>query len=596
MSRLLVIGGASIDVLHLEDRTVTCAGGAGMYTAMAARRCGAQVTLFGPRPAPCPQLLMPVAQRLAGWLGPSICPAQLGRFEISYRQGGTEYLKASVEAERMLSPAALPADLSEYDLVHVTPLGDASQQLAFIQACRQRGAKQISAGTWPSVTVEEPEAVRAVIEQSDCFFMNTLEAEAVFGSLEAARTRPGQFLFVTLGAEGAYIVQGDTATAIPAIPAIVLDPTGAGDTFCGGTLAYLLQTNHPIMAARYAVALAAEMITQVGPAALLSDDPPPEARPDARVRVNDEQVARLAKVISAAPDVSPYPVVGPTYPPPGHPRAADYFFAATLQQFSFWSLRGNRYYQPLIAEIGGVRRKGSDYLWCALTRSLAQDPEFCSPERQANLNRRELLAAFRADDGEDPMPALDLHLEQARRYGRDMLALRLTPQAVLDKALASAQPLQTFLVTLDHVGGYKEDPLRKKSLLLAMLLNGRPETFLPLRDDEKITPIVDYHFQRLCLRIGLIDVLDGGLEAKLIARQIVSPSEEWAVRYQTYRAEEQLVILSGKSLADVNGFLFSIARRRCLEMTEPECGLCALNSVCVHRKAFFQPVLRTTFY
>ena len=65
MNRLLVIGGASIDVLHLEDRTVESAGGAGMYTAMAARRCGAQVGLFGPRPDPCPEWLEPVADHLA---------------------------------------------------------------------------------------------------------------------------------------------------------------------------------------------------------------------------------------------------------------------------------------------------------------------------------------------------------------------------------------------------------------------------------------------------------------------------------------------------------------------------------------------------
>ena len=39
MNRLLVISGASFDVLQLQDRTVESAGGAGMYTAMAARWC-----------------------------------------------------------------------------------------------------------------------------------------------------------------------------------------------------------------------------------------------------------------------------------------------------------------------------------------------------------------------------------------------------------------------------------------------------------------------------------------------------------------------------------------------------------------------------
>ena len=77
MNRLLVIGSASSDVLHLEDRTVASAGGAGMYTAMAARRCGAQTALFGPRPDPCPERLKPVAGHLTEWLGPVISPTQL---------------------------------------------------------------------------------------------------------------------------------------------------------------------------------------------------------------------------------------------------------------------------------------------------------------------------------------------------------------------------------------------------------------------------------------------------------------------------------------------------------------------------------------
>ncbi len=77
MNRLLVVGGASFDVLHLEDRTVESVGGAGMYTAMAARRCGAQTALFGPHPDPCSEPLKPVAGHLTDWLGPVISPGYL---------------------------------------------------------------------------------------------------------------------------------------------------------------------------------------------------------------------------------------------------------------------------------------------------------------------------------------------------------------------------------------------------------------------------------------------------------------------------------------------------------------------------------------
>jgi len=94
----------------------------------------------------------------------------------------------------------------------------------------------------------------------------------------------------------------------------------------------------------------------------------------------------------------------------------------------------------------------------------------------------------------------------------------------------------------------------------------------------------------------LIDVLDEELEDKLSNRQVVTPSEEWAVRYPAYLVIGQLVQLSGLRLSAVNNYLFTNARARCLEMTEPECQRCKLDPVCAHHKYYFQPVLRTSFY
>jgi hypothetical protein len=382
---------------------------------------------------------------------------------------------------------------------------------------------------------------------------------------------------------------------VPAVITTEIDPTGAGDTFCGTALAYLLLGAHPIMAARNATTLAAEMITQVGPAALLSDNPPPKVALDERIRVDDGQVQQVAGKIASLPQVAPFPFVGPELIPAGHPAALEYFFVETLQQFSFWTEKNKRYKQPLIAAIGGVDLKGSDYLYDSYRRRVKQDADFCSPQRQANLSRDDLLDVFRADDGNNPMPALDMHLQQAQYYGRDMLALHLTPQTVLQKALASDQPLQTLMGTLDQIGGYKEDPLRKKSSLLALALTQRPERFLLLGEDEQVAPVIDYHALRSCLRIGLIEVMDEKFRNKLVNRQIVSSAEEWAVRYAAYCAIEQVIALSGKSTGAVDQFFFG-ARKRCPEMSEPECQFCQVDLMCAHRKELFQPVLRTTFY
>jgi hypothetical protein len=467
--------------------------------------------------------------------------------------------------------------------------------MTFIEACRKRGARTISAGTFPVLAEGYPQAVREVLDVCDYFFMNGREARAVFGSLEAAKVAPGNVLFVTRGNEGATVVQGDFQTAVPAIPAREVDPTGAGDTFCGATLAFLLAHEHPIMAAQRAVALAAEMIAYVGPTALMVGDPPPLPPVDVRVRVNSDQVDSIAGKIATFAEPLPFPFAGPGYPDVGHPDALDYFFAATLQQFSFWSTRDGRYDQPMIAPIGGVELKGSDYLWAAYTRHLERYPDFCTPERQANFSREEMLELFRSDDGRDPMPALDLHLDQARSYGRDMLALGYTPWLLLHEALAAPETLQHFINQLSRIGGYKEDPLAKKSNLLALILRDRPEAFLPLSEDDVIRPIIDYHLMRSTLRTGLVDVRETALREKLANRQLLSPEEEWAVRYPAYHAIEALIAQSGKSSGDIDWFFFN-ARRRCPEMTEPRCTECPIDDVCAQRKELFQPVIRTVFY
>ena len=203
---------------------------------------------------------------------------------------------------------------------------------------------------------------------------------------------------------------------------------------------------------------------------------------------------------------------------------------------------------------------------------------------------------FRADDGSVQMPALELHVRLANQYGRDMLALGLTPEKVIQLAVNSDHPLKTFVMTLDHIGGYKEDPVRKKSDLLALSISQRPEKFLQFGKNETVSPVVDYHCMRSVLRIGLVDVLDNDLRQKLADRRFLQPDEEWAVRWAAYHIQEQVEALSGKPIGAVDWFFFNYMRSHCPEMTDPVCEECAMNLVCAKRKEMFQPVIRTTYY
>jgi hypothetical protein len=317
---------------------------------------------------------------------------------------------------------------------------------------------------------------------------------------------------------------------------------------------------------------------------------------DPRMHINHAQVTNIARVIEDFPVSSAFNFVSDFLPPINHPITLDYFFTVILQQFGFWTVANDHYNEPLIATMDGKRMKGSTYLFHAYTRLLDDDPNFFTPKGQANLTMEEFEEIFRDDNGVVQMPALDLHLQLANQYGRDMLELRLTPDRILDHAQGSGVALLTITAILCQIGGYREDPLQKKTNLLALCLSQRPEALLPLDKNEAIGPIVDYHCMRSILRIGMIDVLDEQLSKKLTQRSIATFQEEWAVRFASYKIIQQLVELSGRPLSVVDQFLFGYMRTHCPEMSEPICSECILDGLCAKRKKMFQPVFRTTFY
>ncbi len=273
-NHILVVGCVSLDTLHIAGQTYQTLGGAGLYTALSARCAGARVTLLGPRPVTLSPLLASVARRL-DWVGPEVPPETLPHLEIAHHgEGRATLLAASWGAEAQLTTDHLPKDLSGYAFVHIAALSSARKMLDFLHACRERGAQRISAGTYYRIVQNEPATVRAIFEQADLFFMNENEAIGLWGSLRVAgcistRTREGALLFITFDQRGAIVIAGDRATPLPADPANELDPTGAGDTFCGATLAGLARGEDPITAATQASVLAARKIEQVGPAFLL---------------------------------------------------------------------------------------------------------------------------------------------------------------------------------------------------------------------------------------------------------------------------------------------------------------------------------------
>jgi hypothetical protein len=333
----------------------------------------------------------------------------------------------------------------------------------------------------------------------------------------------------------------------------------------------------------------------VGPQRLLEGDPPPPPLSDGRARVCVDRVDSLAAVIRSREDFEAFPFTGEVFPSPEDPAALDVFFAATLQQFGFWRKREGRWSEPMVARIAERTRKGSDYLWAAYLRWASVDPAGITPAGQAAVTEKVFSERLADDAGIDPIPASATAAALAASYGDTMQALEWTPALVVAAVAETSRPMGALLVLLDHIGGYREDPLRKKSALLGVILRQRPEAWLPDADGDDAPPIVDYHVQRTCLRTGMVEVLDEELRARIVQRRVLPAGDEEAIRRAAFAAVARLAEESGRSMGAVDWFLFGM-RHRCPETATPECDRCPAKPACARRIELFQPVRRTTFY
>jgi ribokinase len=85
------------------------------------------------------------------------------------------------------------------------------------------------------------------------------EAALAAASLEG----PGAVI-VTLGAEGALVVDGTTTVHVPALPVEAVDTTAAGDAFCGALADALVRGADSVEATRWAVRVAAAAVGRAG--------------------------------------------------------------------------------------------------------------------------------------------------------------------------------------------------------------------------------------------------------------------------------------------------------------------------------------------
>jgi len=596
---LVVAGTPSIDRIEIRDESLSTVGGSGFITAVAARNSGASVGLIARVPRQLPGVI--AGAFAPGGVDPgALVPVDgsLPGFHIAYDDTETAtYLEIESGEEAALNAADLPRRWLTTEWIHIGPLAASSaNQLRFLQQLLERGYRGgLSAGTFGRAAADEPSLVRDLFERVDVAFLNRDEAHLIFPSSMPSHT----VVCVTEGRAGARRWDGSTWMQHPTEAVTAVDPTGAGDAFVGGYLGAMLAGDpNPV---ERGLEMASIVVQGPGAAPLIDIlpkrvivQPDPAGAEERIARVDPKRAEDVASKLGKAAQDGALLFTGSPFPDLGDPAAIDVLAVGTLHQYGFWKGTDRGYGGPMWAEIDGVRRKGSDFIWHAFTRAASLDPAVLDPDRLAN---DPLLfdTICTADDGTCPIPDVGSHRVLQQAFGAAVGRLGGI-RALLDRASAAEDPLATFLELLETVPGFGEDPLAKKANLLALIFANRPEHFLDLRGPTTIAPIVDYHIMRTTLRTGCVAIIDADVRSRLEARAWVGAGAEASIRLASRDTIRLLCEQSGLDVASVDGFLFKLGRTVCLEAEPPMCEKCPLAAVCARETDLFQPIFRTTAY
>ncbi len=241
-------------------------GGKGANQAVAAARCGPSVALVGRVGDDDTGARLRAGLVVAGvdvtWL--TVDPdAPSGVALIAVDPAGENTIIVSPGANGRVGADDVAAAAQALGAACVTLLGHEVPEPAVAAAA------QVAGGT----VVLNPAPARAVprelLARVDVLVPNRGELAALAGR----DGDPGQLaaeldgvgaVVVTLGADGALVVDGGRVEHVPAPVVDAVDTTGAGDAFCGALAAALVGGAALVEAARDAVAFAADSVTRPG--------------------------------------------------------------------------------------------------------------------------------------------------------------------------------------------------------------------------------------------------------------------------------------------------------------------------------------------
>ena len=266
---------------------------------------------------------------------------------------------------------------------------------------------------------------------------------------------------------------------------------------------------------------------------------------------------------------------------------------------------------------------GWDYLEFVFTRLMKEQDELLIPGAMLPANIKEISRKLAHLFAPEKLPRLTT-LDRLEERVLFLINLDAFIDIHFDSQLTNLMKAangklfnkgQGFYETLPATLAFS-DPMKKKITFLLKLLE--EAGMVEIADKNKFVPIMDYHMQRVLLRMGCVEIINPEIHKKLTHHYLLETDEE--IRSACIEAFKIISEISGHPVTKLNDFFWSLGRSCC--NTKPLCQFnqceknpctfyqivdllshteCAFISTCkgysdVNYRSLWQPVVETHYY
>lgn len=274
---ICTFGNLTIDDIILYDARqmfLERCGGDALYAAIGARVWGTDTTMVCRAGKSFPQAEL---EKIPGF-GIKPCLIRVACNDIRnwalYEPGGARqfinHISSGMNVDLSVWGDEIPGDCLAAGY-HVAPM-PIRNQVSVIERLHGTGLISLDPYIYSLSAPADRDLTYQVLKYVDLFLPSQEEAVALFQSddiVAAARKfadAGAKVVAIKMSSRGSllYVKATDEFFQIPVYPSAVVDPTGAGDSYCGGFLTGYLETGDPVAAACYGTVSASYVIEYVG--------------------------------------------------------------------------------------------------------------------------------------------------------------------------------------------------------------------------------------------------------------------------------------------------------------------------------------------